>query len=386
MKDVTSIFNKIKKGVDSNGIKEKVFDINEKVKVCSMVKSIQKGISKISLGDKSILAFSKTCTKKYIELNETVTVTIQLQSRYETGVLDCIVTDEIPPQFELIGDMPEMIYQLDPHEEKEYQYKIKAKVGGHFSMRAICEIENKFSLEDILSNDIEIYVSPLSIQMKTVEMIQEQWKEVDFIFKNISKETIKCMTVSLKRNSNFALEKTQTCNNQITPNQNIVVSLGLKTQESGSVNIDLDVTCVDEHGNKYHTEKNFLVSVIEVDKTTTKVDIGSIGELVASGATQVKDSVIQRSTIGAADTSGTINPSMGGGCVKVNDSVVQRSEIGGGSSVNNVEKKCACNNTLKEEWKMCPFCGIELELNCHKCNQKVEAGWKMCPFCGEKLK
>jgi len=161
VESVVGVSEKIKEKIDASGIKEKVRDIGEKVKVGSMVEGIQKGMSKISLGEKSILAFSKTCSRKHIEIGETVTVTIKLQSRYEKGVLDCIVTDEIPPQFELIEDMPVMIYQLKPGEEKEYQYKIRANVGGHFSTRAMCEIENKFSLDDIPSNDMEIYVSPL---------------------------------------------------------------------------------------------------------------------------------------------------------------------------------------------------------------------------------
>lgn len=61
---------------------------------------------------------------------ETVTVTIKLQSRYETGVLDCIVTDEIPPQFELTGDMPAMIYQLNCNQSVEEGWSVCPFCGG----------------------------------------------------------------------------------------------------------------------------------------------------------------------------------------------------------------------------------------------------------------
>lgn len=388
VESVVGVADKIKERIDASGIKEKVRDIGEKVKVGSVVGDIQKGISKISLRDKSILAFSKTCTRKYIELGEEVTVTIKLQSRYETGVLDCIVRDVVPPQFELIGEMPTMIYQLNPREEKEYQYKIRANVGGHFSTRAMCEIENKFSLDEIPSNDMEIYVSPLSIQMKAVEMVQGQWKEVGFIFKNISKETMMGMTVSLKRDSKFALDKAQTYNNPLAPNQSVVVPLVLKTEESGSVSLDLDVTCIDENGKNYLTEKNFLVPVIEADKTVTKVDIGAIGEVVASGATQIKESVIQRSTVGGAGTKGggEGEPSAKSKSIEVSGSIVERSEISGGIDATKAGRTCPnCNNKIQEGWKICPFCGSKLELKCPNCNHAMEEEWSVCPFCGWKL-
>ena len=108
---------------------------------------------------------------------------------------------------------------------------------------------------------------------------------------------------------------------------------------------------------------------------------------MASGATQIKDSVIQRSTVGAAETRGTGDSSTKGRSIEVSDSVVQRSEIGGGADAIDVERRCAkCNNKLQEGWRMCPFCGTELELKCSQCSQKVEAGWIACPFCGGKLK
>ncbi len=143
MKDLKDFSKMVKDKIDASGIKERVEDVTRKVKVGSVISDIKKGIAKISLGDDSILAFSKRCSKEYIEIGETVSVIIKLQSRYKSGVLDCIVTDVIPPQFELVDDMPLMIYQLKPGEEKEYQYKIKANVGGHFSTQAVCEIENK---------------------------------------------------------------------------------------------------------------------------------------------------------------------------------------------------------------------------------------------------
>lgn len=388
MKDIKDFSRIVKDRIDTTGIKEKIQDATKKAKVDVVVGGIQKGISKMS-GDDSILSFSKACSKKYVEIGEAITITIKLQSRRRAGLLDCILRDEIPPQFELIGDMPDMVCQLAPGEEKEYQYRIRANTGGHFSTRAVCEIENKFSLDDLLSNEMEVYVSPLSIQMKTQEMMQEQWKPLGCIFNNISKENIASITVSLKQNSKFDLDKILVCTEFLGPNQSVVIQPVLRTRESGSVSLNLDVVCIDENGVEYHAEKDFLVQVIETDKTTTKVDmnIGSIGEVVASGATQIRDSVIQRSTVGAAETSGTGDSSTKGRSIEVRDSIVQRSEIGGGANATDVERRCAkCDNIVQEGWRMCPFCGTELELKCSQCREKVQAGWIACPFCGGKLK
>ncbi len=279
-----------------------------------------------------------------------------------------------------------MVCQLAPGEEKEYQYRIRANTGGHFSTRAVCDIENKFSLDDLLSNEMEVYVSPLSIQMKAQEMMQERWKPLGCILKNISKEHIASITVSLKENSKFDLDKILVCTEFLGPNQSVVIQPVLRTRESGSVSLNLDVVCIDENGVKYHAEKDFSVQVMEADKTVTKIDIGSIGEVVSSGATQIKDSVIQRSTVGAAETSGTGDSSTKGSSIEVSDSIVQHSQIAGADAIA-VERRCAkCNNRLQEGWRMCPFCGTELELKCPQCSQKVEAGWIACPFCGGKLK
>ncbi|MEA3283119.1 MAG: zinc ribbon domain-containing protein [Euryarchaeota archaeon] len=404
---VVGVGDKLKEMIDASSITEKVQDVTEKTKTSSVVTDIRKGISKISSGDRSILAFSKTCSKRYAEIGETVTVTIKLESRHKTGVLDCIVTDEIPPQFELIGEMPSMVYQLSPREAKEYQYTVRTAVGGHFRTRAMCEIENKFSLDDIPSNDMEIYVSPLGIRTLEVAVVQGQWKEIDFTFENLSNEEMTDITVSLKKDSKFDLDKVPNYSETLAPGMNVTIPLVIKTQESGSVSLNLNVACTDEHGEKCTTEKNFLVSVIESDKTVTKVDIGSIGEVVASGATQIKESVIQRSAVGgAAIEEGEGSEMLYAGSrssVEVSGSIVQRSEMGGATGAgattpepepepepkpeSESEKVCPkCNNVVQAGWKMCPFCGTGLELKCPGCDRDVEEGWKMCPFCGGKLR
>lgn len=80
--------------------------------------------------------------------------------------------------------------------------------------------------------------------------------------------------------------------------------------------------------------------------------------------------------------------------VEVSGSIVQRSEVGGATDATESEPKpepkpektCPkCGNAVQVGWKMCPFCGTELELKCPNCDQGVEGGWKVCPFCGEQL-
>ncbi len=50
--------------------------------------------------------------------------------------------------------------------------------------------------------------------------------------------------------------------------------------------------------------------------------------------------------------------------------------------------KCKnCENEVNQKWKVCPFCGkeIEKELKCENCGFKLEENWEMCPNCGVKI-
>ncbi len=230
-----------------------------------------------------------------------------------------------------------------------------------------------------------MHVSLLSAQMRACEMTQGHWARLYFVFENISKETIMNITLSLKGDSKFDLEKPETHNRPLPPKQSAEIPLLVKTPESGSVGLDLNVVCIDEDGGRYNVEKDFLIPVTEADKTVTRVDIGAIGEVVASGATQIKDSVIQRSTVGSsgATRKGGDLPAKSKG-VEIVDSIVQRSEIGGEAVVG---RSCSnCGGEVQEGWKMCPFCGTKLELRCPGCNQKMDEAWHVCPFCGGRLR
>ena len=290
--------------------------------------------------------------------------------------------------------------QLNPNEEKEYQYKIQANVGGHFRTRAMCEIENKFSLDDIPSDTMEIYVSPLGIRIAEVEVRQDQWKEIGFIFENLSDEVMTNLSVSLKKGSKFDMDNIPTHDGTLAPDQCVTIPMVMKTKEIGSVSLDLVVACTDENGEKYTTEKNFLVQVAESDKTVTKVDIGEIGKVVSSGATNIEGDVsATRSVVGGA----AINEGWGDDMLydggksaeaEVNGSIARRSARGSETCATESktepkpepEKTCPkCGDAVQIGWKMCPFCGTQLELKCPNCDHDVEEGWKMCPFCGEQL-
>jgi len=56
IESVVGVSEKIREKVESSSLKEKMHDVTEKIKVGSVVDDLQKGISKISLRDKSILA------------------------------------------------------------------------------------------------------------------------------------------------------------------------------------------------------------------------------------------------------------------------------------------------------------------------------------------
>lgn len=54
--------------------------------------------------------------------------------------------------------------------------------------------------------------------------------------------------------------------------------------------------------------------------------------------------------------------------------------------VVRMEKKAVCINcgeSIKPDFKICPFCGHHLQLECEQCHQPVTAEWKVCPRCGK---
>ncbi len=44
-----------------------------------------------------------------------------------------------------------------------------------------------------------------------------------------------------------------------------------------------------------------------------------------------------------------------------------------------------CKNPVKDDYKICPFCGAQLKKHCPSCEKPVEPAWKMCPYCGHTL-
>ncbi|MEN6412478.1 MAG: zinc ribbon domain-containing protein [Veillonellales bacterium] len=40
-----------------------------------------------------------------------------------------------------------------------------------------------------------------------------------------------------------------------------------------------------------------------------------------------------------------------------------------------------CGGKVKEEFKICPYCGYTLKPKCRSCGRELERGWKKCPYC-----
>ncbi|MBN1997743.1 zinc ribbon domain-containing protein [candidate division KSB1 bacterium] len=45
-----------------------------------------------------------------------------------------------------------------------------------------------------------------------------------------------------------------------------------------------------------------------------------------------------------------------------------------------------CSKPVRNEFKVCPYCGAELKKHCPSCEKNVETAWKVCPYCGHELK
>jgi hypothetical protein len=42
----------------------------------------------------------------------------------------------------------------------------------------------------------------------------------------------------------------------------------------------------------------------------------------------------------------------------------------------------SCRSPIKPEYKICPYCGEELNRSCAGCGEPLMSGWKVCPHCG----
>jgi RNA polymerase subunit RPABC4/transcription elongation factor Spt4 len=42
----------------------------------------------------------------------------------------------------------------------------------------------------------------------------------------------------------------------------------------------------------------------------------------------------------------------------------------------------SCRSPVEPDFKMCPYCGEELDRSCAGCGKKQQSGWQVCPYCG----
>ncbi|MFP4697494.1 MAG: zinc ribbon domain-containing protein [Eubacteriales bacterium] len=49
---------------------------------------------------------------------------------------------------------------------------------------------------------------------------------------------------------------------------------------------------------------------------------------------------------------------------------------------NNKKEKCIrCNNEIKKDFNICPYCEHDLRLKCSNCKKEISEEWKVCPYC-----
>lgn len=57
------------------------------------------------------------------------------------------------------------------------------------------------------------------------------------------------------------------------------------------------------------------------------------------------------------------------------------------NSGNNNKNICSsCKKPVSSEFKLCPYCGSQLCINCPECSRQVSAEWNLCPYCSARLK
>jgi RNA polymerase subunit RPABC4/transcription elongation factor Spt4 len=54
-------------------------------------------------------------------------------------------------------------------------------------------------------------------------------------------------------------------------------------------------------------------------------------------------------------------------------------------SSTSTGKECgSCRSPVEPDYKVCPFCGEELNRTCAGCGKPTQSGWKICPYCGRQ--
>ena len=44
----------------------------------------------------------------------------------------------------------------------------------------------------------------------------------------------------------------------------------------------------------------------------------------------------------------------------------------------------SCRSPVESDYKVCPYCGEELNRTCTGCGKPTRSGWKVCPYCGRQ--
>jgi RNA polymerase subunit RPABC4/transcription elongation factor Spt4 len=44
-----------------------------------------------------------------------------------------------------------------------------------------------------------------------------------------------------------------------------------------------------------------------------------------------------------------------------------------------------CGRTLRQDFRLCPYCGHVQEAHCPQCQTAISEGWRLCPQCGQSL-
>lgn len=42
-----------------------------------------------------------------------------------------------------------------------------------------------------------------------------------------------------------------------------------------------------------------------------------------------------------------------------------------------------CGHTIKENWRVCPYCHTRLRKDCQHCGELLALSWTICPFCAQ---
>jgi hypothetical protein len=221
----------------------------------------------------------------------------------------------------------------------------------------------------------------------------EQWGRLDLRISNVGTGAAKGFLIKVNGPIEYQVPSDMPLVNK---GEWVSLGIGVRPLAAGKVPVEILGEYQDPNGRALRARTSCWLDIEgKPDKIAENITIGAIGTLIGkqvagdnveAGGAIVKDSVLNRSTVGGSQGGSVQVEGQPQGGAIVQESLVSRSNVGGAQgpvqetimtrskTPDTPDTAVACGP--KPSFKNCPYCGQEIDL------PKTPV---FCPFCGERL-